>query len=344
MDQDTTARDPGKKGFLVISPSLVCNNNCIFCYENYLDNSRRPLPSAGELFDKTMELAMRTGLYSIAISGGEPTLYPHLTDYVRALSGEGLSVCLLTNGRALARRERLEALLDAGVGHFHIPLHAASADRHDAITRSPGSFDQTVAALGHVADLRRERIFKFSVVQVVHRRNVTRLGEFIAFINDFFPDYLLFSACIVENESPEEQRALMAPYAAITDALRAAAPVLAALDLPVHVENIPPCAMRGQETRCLDFHKYNRLDVSGFKASGGGDVPTYEPLGQSIKSDQRIHPAPCLHCALKRFCGGIYRSHLATFGDQELVPFSLDELRAMITAVGRRPPEERRHV
>jgi MoaA/NifB/PqqE/SkfB family radical SAM enzyme len=290
-----------------------------------------------------MDLVTRTGLTSIAVSGGEPTLYPHLPAYVRALAREGLSVCLLTNGRVLARRDRLEELLDAGVGHFHIPLHAAKAARHDATTRTPGSFDQTVAAMEQVAALRRERLFKFSVVQVVHRDNVARIGEFVAFVSRFYPDYLLFSACIVENESPAHQRDLLAPYAAVTAALEAAAPALAATDLRVHVENIPPCAMRGQETLCLDFHKYNRLDVSGLKATGGGDVPTYEPLGQSIKSDQRAHPAPCQACALKPFCGGIYRSHLATFGDGELAPFSLAELRAMIAAVADRPPKESHH-
>lgn len=319
-----------RKGFIVISPTLLCNNNCIFCYENYRDNAFRAVPSVDELFDRTIGLARSTGLSSVAISGGEPTLYTHLTSYVRALTEAGISVCLLTNGRTMADENRLRELVEAGVGHFHIPLHADQEDRHDATTRSQGSFRQALAGIQNIMALRRESIFKFSIVQVVHTGNVKRLAAFIDFAARFMPDYILFSSCIVENESPKSQQELLVPFQETVDALKAALPAIVAADMPVYLENVPPCAMRGLETMCLDFHKYNRLRVHGLKAAGDRGLPSFEGLEQSIKSRQRARPVPCGRCVLEPFCGGVYRSHLAAFGHDDLRPFSMDEMRAMI--------------
>lgn len=337
MRSDSNTTPVSGPGFLVISPSLDCNNACIFCYDNYRVKGSRPAASAQEIAADAARMAARMGVGAVAVSGGEPLLYAELEQLTRLLKAAGLFVCVMTNGRLLARAQRLERLLEAGVDHFHIPLHSDDQAAHDAVTGVAGSFAQTVAGLANVAEVRARRPLGLTVVHVMHRRNYRRLPELVDFVAGFAPDHALLSHCIVEVQSPREHLALLARFEDIAPFVAQAHRVGQARGLPVYVENVPPCMMRGREAICVDFHKFNRLAVGGFKAAGERGEGGFEPFEQSIKSGQRTHADQCRRCAIQDFCGGFYRSYIEAMGQPDLEPYSVQELRSRQAAARQTP-------
>lgn len=127
-----------------------CNSNCVMCPSS--DYSRRQ-PDEISL-DGLLELARHfpKDTPHITITGGEPFLMGRdifkLFSYLRD-SFCGTEFLVLTNGRALsipAYIGELSKTAPAGIT-FGIPVHGSSPQKHDEVTRVPGSFRQTISGI-----------------------------------------------------------------------------------------------------------------------------------------------------------------------------------------------------
>jgi len=87
-----------------------CNFRCPFCYNASLVEKKSPVVPMEEVFDFLHR--RRRILDGVCISGGEPTLAPFLTDFLRQVKAMGYLVKLDTNGY---RPEVLEGLFRAGL-------------------------------------------------------------------------------------------------------------------------------------------------------------------------------------------------------------------------------------
>jgi MoaA/NifB/PqqE/SkfB family radical SAM enzyme len=118
-----------------------CDMRCSHCFMgNLLDGNtdfdRRSL-------EKLVQVAATEwGVSDVTFLGGEPTLYPRLTDLVELVQGLGMRVRLVSNG-GLALQRVLPSLRDVHIG---ISLDGSTAATHDAI-RKRGSFVRVVESL-----------------------------------------------------------------------------------------------------------------------------------------------------------------------------------------------------
>ncbi len=95
---------------LVLEPNQKCNFKCTACYK-HKSNYSKPFSEVIEDIDFAIS---KRNLDSIAILGGEPTLYPDLPDVIRYISDKGIQVKILTNGSMLTD-ELLEQYKEAGL-------------------------------------------------------------------------------------------------------------------------------------------------------------------------------------------------------------------------------------
>lgn len=93
----------------------------------------------------------------IVITGGEPTMQVEV--FLEALERikkkfPYTQVLLLTNGRSLSDKHLFQSVIDRKPNRFRVavPIHASTAELHDAITRATGSFDQTMLGLARLMD------------------------------------------------------------------------------------------------------------------------------------------------------------------------------------------------
>ncbi len=87
----------------------------------------------------------------INFSGGEPTLDPHLEQWVALARKEGAGRIELQTNATLLNEERALALQKAGVDEVFVSLHGSHAETSDRVTRAPGTFVKTRRGLDAVA-------------------------------------------------------------------------------------------------------------------------------------------------------------------------------------------------
>ena len=121
--------DPYGRGisYLRISVTSACNLHCVYCAKQ---RRHRIVSQLGlEEVERVARCAVRLGIRSIRITGGEPLLHPNIVELVRRLSRlEGISkIMMTTNGLLL--RHYAEALKTAGLNGINISLDSLSADK-----------------------------------------------------------------------------------------------------------------------------------------------------------------------------------------------------------------------
>ncbi|MDD5303249.1 MAG: radical SAM protein [Elusimicrobia bacterium] len=112
-----------------------CDLDCVFC-RNKPEKDFQTLDEADAFLTENGSLRRS----KIALVGNEPTAHPRIGDIVRLCRRRGFTdVEIMTSGLRLAALAR--PLADAGASSYALALHGSRAEIHDAVTRSPGSFD-----------------------------------------------------------------------------------------------------------------------------------------------------------------------------------------------------------
>ena len=126
-----------------------CNNDCSHCYNA---RSRRFPEMDVEHWYQVIDIVWDLKIPHIVFTGGEPTLYKDLPKLVAYAEGKGLITGLNTNGRKLADKSFLDALVSAGLDHIQITLESHDAVIHDHMVASKGAWQETVTGLRNVVD------------------------------------------------------------------------------------------------------------------------------------------------------------------------------------------------
>lgn len=149
FDMKIAARNSRK---LIMNITYKCANRCVFC----ATGDRVSAALGWEKIEEILRQHRAEGTDQLDIDGGEPTTHPRLVDAIGLARELGYrSINLTSNGRLLRDRALAERVVQSGISHFLISLHGATADVHDAATGVPGSFDDTIAGIDNVMELRR---------------------------------------------------------------------------------------------------------------------------------------------------------------------------------------------
>ncbi len=138
------------KGGRLSSPLVVmidltsnCNQNCIFCYRSgppmLMPDGKPKFLKPGN-FEKICKELKELNVFSITLTGGEPTLNPNFIEAVHLLKQFGFSVTIVTNGTGITEKNinRLAQLLDPTCDKVELSFNAASAQVFQAINRTDG--------------------------------------------------------------------------------------------------------------------------------------------------------------------------------------------------------------
>jgi PqqA peptide cyclase len=151
-----------------------CPLHCVYC-SNPLEMQRRSEELSTEDWISIFRQAGEMGILQLHLTGGEPLARYDLTDLVRAGRSSQLYVNLITSGVGLDGR-RLDELIDAGLDHVQLSFQ----DTQEAPANEVAGA-RTHALKLRVAQIIRERRIAFTINMVVHRQNLVRLEEMIAF-------------------------------------------------------------------------------------------------------------------------------------------------------------------
>ena len=169
--------------YLRISVTDKCNLRCVYCMplEGLDWLKRESILSFEEIADIVRTMAPM-GLRKVRFTGGEPLVRKDLAELVRMVSqvSEIEDISLSTNAVLLA--EQGPGLRDAGVSRVNISLDSLQAERVDAISRRPGSFERIMKGL-EVAEEMQFHPIKINVV-IMGGKNDDEIEDFALITKD----------------------------------------------------------------------------------------------------------------------------------------------------------------
>lgn len=184
----------------MIDLTYRCNCDCRHCWLWLPENSEAikqelTLTDIRHLADEARALGCRRW----SISGGEPMLRPDFPEIFDYLTGRAVSYTLNTNGTlitpSIARLMRRK-------GAKLIALYGATAEVHDHITRTPGSFESLQRGFAYL----REAGAGFSVQIIPMKDNFHQYKKMIELASAISPSYRVGAPWLYLSASGSQKR------------------------------------------------------------------------------------------------------------------------------------------
>jgi len=301
-----------------LATSGVCNNNCVHCMElddfsAYGVRSRREgnIINAAKL-RKYINNGFLIKNSKVVFTGGEPTLNDELPVMASMLKSENFSgVALQTNGRLLSYPDYALELVRSGINEFGISLHGSKPSVHDAVTRTPGSFQQTMRGIENLVLIKR--IFpyiKISINTILTRINICDIYSlFFKFRHVQGIDVFVLNPLILSGNGENYADRLLLRYSETASAVAA---VFRRLDTEfvsrVVLIDFPRC-VGGLQKNIGDFEKVNLIK----NASEARELKT--KMGY-----EGVKRTGCVRCRYTDICTGISPVYIKINGWSEFRP------------------------
>lgn len=161
--------------YLFFEVTQRCNLVCRHCGSDCTADPAKPDLPAEQILRVLQEIRRQhnPAHITVALTGGEPLLYPGFFDLGRAITALGFPWGMVTNGYAWSP-EKVEAARRAGMKTITVSLDGPP-EIHDWLRGRPGSYERAANALRLLTAA--PWIQKMDVVTCVHRKNLHHLDE-----------------------------------------------------------------------------------------------------------------------------------------------------------------------
>ncbi|APR79811.1 Molybdenum cofactor biosynthesis protein MoaA [Minicystis rosea] len=285
-----------------------CNQVCTFCELADMDTDLAP-----EKVRAAIDQSRARGSKRLIVTGGEPTLSPHLVDYVRHAKDRGIErIELQTNAVLLDKPGFAEALREAGLTSAQVSLHGPDSAVSDRLTAAPGTHQRTLKG---VTNLLRVGV-RVLLNHLIFKDNCHLLGAFVDMVEERWGQYrsqIVIQFHSPRNEFQDRREGLrhIARYSDYVDELRRAIDKARSLGFDVHdlqdPTGIPSLCVLGADERYL----------------GPILAQTERPRLHAWESEWMTRVDACHACDARTACMGVPRHYLALHGDAEFAAIRL---------------------
>jgi len=314
-----------------ILTGAVCNNNCVFCMEEdrdgrYVTNSA----TTDEVVQKI--LGANQGCEEVCFTSGEPTVNPRLPQWVKWAKAAGVRhVSVMTNGRALSYEKYARVLVSCGMNRFYVSIHGHTKKLHESLTRTPDSFEQTVAGIEQIARLKRYGL-ELHTSTVVTKGNLPALGEVYRFLRERGVDQVVFNVMQANGRANTHFETIFPRYTEIAAAAKAfldqagkTEPRVQAffVDIPLCTTTALPDFNRGYVESYVHYEPVasgamllGEVQLEERKADANLVGVTRADLDDALRKKR----PECASCRYEKVCEGVWVNYLKRFGWGEFTP------------------------
>jgi molybdenum cofactor biosynthesis enzyme MoaA len=313
-----------------IAIGAVCNNNCIFCMEE--DREGRYVTNSAMTPERVRwVLETHRGAEEVCFTSGEPTTRPELPDFVAWAKELGYGrISVMSNGRRLGHLPYAVALAKRGLNRVYVSIHGHEKRLHEGLTRTPESFEQTVAGLDAVTRLKPHGV-ELHTSTVITKRNLPYMTEIYRFLRQHGVDQVVFNVMQANGRADTYFDQLFPRYVEIADRFRQfikevgeERPMAFLVDIPLCTTEGIPDLNRGYVEKYRHFDLESQVDLpvdqkESRRAGGGGKGLLLVTRGD-LDDAQREKRAECALCRYESVCEGVWKNYLARYGWDEMVP------------------------
>ena len=294
---------------LDIKVGFSCNNLCRFCVQGEKRKHYRP-KTKEEVFEI---LEKNTSYTGIVFTGGEPALHPHLLEMIiRARQLGYRYIQVQTNGRMFAYRDFCRKVIDAGATEISPALHGHCQQLHDYLTRSPGSYQQTITGIKNLKAF-GVKVVTNTVITRSNFRNLEQIAQLLVRL-DVDQYQLAFVHPVGSAGEGANFESVVPRFEMIMPYVYRALEVGIAAGKVVMTEAIPYCFMNGYE----DYIAEKVIpDTRIFDAE-----QTIEDYRKYRLESGKARGEPCLQCKKQQWCEGPWREYPEKFGWEEFKPIT----------------------
>ncbi|HEY3353223.1 MAG TPA: radical SAM protein [Polyangia bacterium] len=307
-----------------------CNLRCVFCVDGDATPEQRrwvPLDKA----QRELTLGYEQGCRSLALLGGEATIYPHVLPVLELATRLGYrQISIVTNGTRLADPALVDRLIAGGVTRCAISIHSHRADLEDWITGVPGSLERKLAGIRHLIVRLADRRMpgNVSLNPVLCTANIPHMVEMMWAFAALGVDDLRFN--FIHPTGRALGSRLLSPPVRVAGhhALRAIEENERRLRLRLTFSDLPLCAWPRDFLTDADLVRRYLGEPHDRRTRA---AVWSAPLEQDEKLERfswvehrqnhlKAKVAACRDCRLEDRCEGVWRQHLAIHGDGDLSP------------------------
>ena len=281
--------------------SPKCNNNCIFCMEQVPSGKHEAINQTS--IKGSLNTLYNKGARNILFTGTEPTMNESLPGMIGLAKSIGFTeIGIQTNGRRLSYKGYLQKLINSGLNLVSVSIHGHTAEIHDALTRSPGSFTQVSEALHLLSKMKSQHDLRLVTTSTITKTNLPVMREIVDFLSEFDLDSVVFNPVIPQGRAKKYLKYVVPSYSEMASMLEKILPDYK----HVCLNGFP---------RCL----FGNFKIKGSKEQVISIYNNNPP--QYLSSDfGKVKTEKCTGCKLNKNCEGLWRSYYDIFGDRELNP------------------------
>lgn len=297
--------------------SYACDQDCIFCSESSrMGRFGRDSLSYQEMLDLIIQ-KKRAGYEHLTFVGGEPTIHSSFIRILSAAKRLKYQTLLITDGQKLARADFAAAVLPL-LDELVFSLHGPSPDIHDALTRTPGSFDRIMRAITLVEKTRRKPFSSTSTV--VTQTNFLHLEPLV----DLALARSGIRGCLISNLTPNENEPIeryldqVIRLKSLPELFERLVRVAEDRRKNIRFLGFPTCALGLAKIFSADFHLDRELGGERMIRERGLQLEDSRQYGPRRG---RFFPKGCENCVLRdNQCLGLLSGYYNRFGASELQP------------------------
>ncbi len=289
-----------------VKVGFSCNNRCLFCVQG---NKRFDIGdfSTREIMKKLEE--SRKIADSIVFTGGEITIRKDFLELVRyAKSLNFKTIQIQTNGRMFAYKKFCEEAIKSGANEFSPALHGHIAQLHDYLTRSRGSFEQTVTAIKNLKSLNQYVLTN----TVITKSNYRHLPEIASLLVNLGVDQYQFAFVHPVGTALEYFDRIVPRMKLIEPYVKKGLDIGIKSNIRVMTEAIPYCIMQGYE----EYIAEKIIPITTIYDANF----IIENYTEFRLKEGKLKGKDCKRCKYFKVCEGPWREYPERYGFDEFKP------------------------
>jgi hypothetical protein len=258
----------------------------------------------GHIARSLFTLAPRSG-GRVMFAVSELTIRPDFIKILKASRRAGMrTVALVTNGRMFSYPKFAKRSVEAGMTHALVSVYGPTARTHQAITRTPESFQQTIEGLRALLSFPELTVMTNSVIT---KKNYRYLPQLVELLSGLGVQNINLSFVQIIGNAARYQRALVPRIAEVLPYLKDAIDLGVGQGRNMGIGGLPYCVQKGYE------HHFGVDDLTSIANS--------DPEDNITERSPYTQAESCRRCAYNAVCLGIQDEYLRQYGEEELAPY-----------------------
>jgi len=312
-----------RKAYLVLGYS--CNNNCIHCFNLdmilSLKNQDKIIDSNTEELKEIISKMSNEGIKEVVFTGGEPTIRKDFFDILKFAKDLGLKVTLETNARMFCVKDFTRKTFKINPDlSLIIPLHHTNSKIHDKITRTKGSYEQTIQGIKNII---KNKIQNITLNVILLKQNYRDLENIVKYVNELGIKKVNFIYVDGSGNGRINWFNVAPHYTEIKPYLKKTLKIVNKLRINAGVYNIPFCFVQGYERYVSGINNHVKYHLGNESIEDFSLGIREDIIKECFIDRERKKPEQCRKCRYFNICSGVWEEYLEFYGTEEFKPIKL---------------------